>query len=71
METNASRVPLTLASYLLARAQPFESDPPAVDGTCGRCAHRGAMYQAAMAASAARFASGSSIAGCRAESSGH
>jgi hypothetical protein len=45
MESNASRVPPPLASDLLDRAQPFEPDPPAVDGTCGRCGFHGAVYK--------------------------
>jgi hypothetical protein len=44
MEYNASHVSSTLASDLLARAKPFEPDPPAVEGTCGRCGYRGAVY---------------------------
>jgi hypothetical protein len=29
---------------LVARARPFESDPPAVQGTCGCCTYRGPVY---------------------------
>jgi hypothetical protein len=45
METNANHIPPASEPALLARARPFESDPPAVDGTCGRCGFRGAVYK--------------------------
>ena len=44
MEDNAARIPPASAADLLARAQTFEPDPPAMDGTCGRCGFRGAVY---------------------------
>ena len=44
MEKNAVYISSVLEPGLLARARPFEPDPPAVDGTCGRCGFRGAVY---------------------------
>jgi hypothetical protein len=44
MDSNVSRVPPAVVSDLLARAKPFEADPPAVEGLCGRCGVRGAVY---------------------------
>jgi hypothetical protein len=45
VESNVSRtVPPALVSDLLARARPFEPDPPSVDGTCGRCGYLGVVY---------------------------
>jgi hypothetical protein len=44
METNAAHIPPAFEPFLLARARPFEPDPPAVDGTCGRCGFHGAVY---------------------------
>jgi hypothetical protein len=42
METNASHISPNCERALLAHARPFEPDPPAVDGTCGRCGFGGA-----------------------------
>jgi hypothetical protein len=64
METNAIHSPPASEPALLARARPFEPDPPAVDGTCGRCGFRGAVYAAATEADAVRFATGCRTAGC-------
>jgi hypothetical protein len=44
MENNVSLVPRAAVPDLLARARPFEADPPAIEGTCGRCGVRGAVY---------------------------
>ena len=44
MESNAAHVPPSAVSDLVARARPFEPDPPAVEGTCGRCGYRGPVY---------------------------
>ena len=44
MESNATRIDPASITDLLAHAQPFEPDPPAVDGTCGRCGYRGPVY---------------------------
>jgi hypothetical protein len=42
--TSAVLCPPAYVPDLLARAQPFEQDPPSVDGTCGRCGYRGCVY---------------------------
>jgi hypothetical protein len=47
MDTNASHIPPASESVLLARARPFEPDPPAVDGMCGRCGFQGAVAMTA------------------------
>jgi len=44
MESNAARIDRASISDLLAHAQPFDPDPPAVDGMCGRCGYRGPVY---------------------------
>jgi hypothetical protein len=44
MESNAMRVPDAIEPGLLAQARPFEPDPPSIDGACGRCGYRGAVY---------------------------
>lgn len=44
METNAIHVPPASEPALLARARPFEPDPPALDRACGRCGFQGAVY---------------------------
>jgi hypothetical protein len=44
MESNAAHIPPAQTARLLAHALPFEPDPPPVDGTCGRCGFRGAVY---------------------------
>jgi hypothetical protein len=43
MESNAVRIDPALTSDILAQARPFEPDPPAVDGTYGRCGYRGPL----------------------------
>jgi hypothetical protein len=44
METNAAHIPPASQPDLLAHARPFEPDPPATDGTWGRCGFHGAVY---------------------------
>ena len=44
MEKNAVYISSVLEPGFLARARQFEPDLPSVDGTCGRCGFRGAVY---------------------------
>jgi hypothetical protein len=44
MKSNAARLDPAASPDLLARARPFEPDPPAIDGTCGRCGYAGLVY---------------------------
>jgi hypothetical protein len=45
MESNVSHtLPPGPVADLLARARPYEPDPPAAHGACGRCGYRGVVY---------------------------
>jgi hypothetical protein len=71
MDSNVVRIDPASTSDLLAAARPFELEPPAVEGSCGRADTAGWSTQAVTATNDAQSASAYRTAGCRAALSNH